>query len=290
MKLTQKMPSPTGFTASSTCQCVLPIGLSYETLYLVIAGSAIMSDLSNIQVVANGKPIQEFRTGTELNSYNVYNKRTTYATNTVVMIDFTRRLLIDRSYRELTKLGTGKPIDLNKTLGNAADGSGVPNPNYNPFPVQTLTLQFDLASTVGTTGAITVYAKQSEPSPTGLIRKLRKFQHNPTVTPFQIPDYPKGDLINAIYLNYGVKPTIVKLLRDNYTVFERTRVLNNVIQTDEQIRTPQTGIFVLDTTEEGFGDQVITTAGVNDLRLEITFSTTPSTLTSTVDYIGQLDR
>lgn len=290
MKITQKMPTPTGFTASSTMQCVLPIGLSYETLYLVIGGTCVMADFSNIQLIANGKPIQEYRTGTELNSYNVYNKRTTFATNTIVMLDLTRRLLIDRSYRELTKLGTGKPIDLNKSLGNTASGNTVPNPDYNPFPVQTLTLQADMGASVGNGATITVYALQSEPAPTGLIRKLRKFQHSPSSSPYQIADYPKGDLINAVYLNYGVKPTIVKLLRDNYTVFERTRVLNNVIQTDEQIRTPQTGIFVLDTTEAGYGDQVITTAGVNDLRLEITFSTTPTTLTSTVDYIGQLDR
>ena len=290
MKLTQKMPAPTGVGPSSTMQCVLPIGLSFEELYLIGTGTFAVADLTNIRVVANGKPIQEFRSGTELDTYNQYNKRTAAATNKILVIDFTRRLLIDRAYRELTKLGTGMAIDLNKSLGTRADGSPIPNPGYNPFPVQTLTLECDIASTFAASGTLTVYAKTSEPAPTGLIRKIRKFQYGPTVTPFQISDLPKGDLINAVYFNYGVKINQLKFLRDNYTVFDRSRVLNNLIQTDEGLRTPQSGVYVLDTTESGYGDQLITTAGVNDMRFEATFSTTPTTLTATVDYVGQLDR
>ena len=290
MKVTQKLQRPTGVAASSGVIGVLPIGLSYEELFVVYAGSILVANMSNIRLVANGKPIQEFRTGTELNTYNVYNKRTTTATNSILAIDLNRRLLLNQAYRELTKLGTGKPVDLRQSLGKTQNGGDIPNPNYNPFPVQTLTLEMDLDSTVGTTATITLYAIQSDSAPTGLLRKIRKFQHNPTATPYDIADYPKGDMINAIYLNYGVKLTNVKLLRENYTVFDRTRVLNNLIQTDGAIRTPQTGMFVLDTTEEELGDQVITTAGVNDLRLTLDFSATPTTLTSTVDFIGQLDR
>jgi hypothetical protein len=296
MKITQKLPRPTGVAASGSVVGVLPIGLSYETLFLVYAGTLSVSMMSNIRIVANGKPIQEYRTGTELDTLNQYNKRTASATNSILMIDFNRRLLLRQDYRELTKLGTGMPVDLRQTVGKAANGADIPNPNYNPFPVQTLTVEMDLSSSVGATGTLSLYALQSQPAPTGLLRKVRKFTHNPTATPFDIADYPKGDMINAIYLlsttggTTGVKITNVKLLRENYTVFDRTRVLNNIIQTDGGIRTPQTGVFVLDTTEEELGDQVITTAGVNDLRLTIDFSTTPTVLASTVDFIGQLDR
>lgn len=290
MKITQKLPNPTGVAASSSVVGVLPIGLSYETLFLVYAGSLLLADMTNIRVVANGKPIQEYRTGTELDKYNQFNKRTAAVTNGILMIDFCRRLLLRQDYRELTKLGTGMPVDLRQTVGKTAGGADIPNPNYNPFPVQTLTVEMDLASTVGSTATLKVYALQSQPAPTGLLRKVRKFSHNPTATPYDIADYPKGDMVNAIYLNYGVKITNAKILRENYTVFDRTRTLNNIIQTDGAVRTPQTGMFVIDTTEEELGDQVITTAGVNDFRITLDFSTTPTTLTSTVDFIGQLDR
>ncbi len=291
MKVTQKLPAPTGVAVSSSVIAVLPVGLSYEELYIQYGLSIVLADMTNIRVTANGKPIQEFRSGTELDKYNQYNKRTAAATNNILMIDFNRRLLLSQAYRELTKLGTGKPVDLRQSLGKNTAGQDVPNPNYNPFPIQTLTLEMDLGANVGTTGAtMKLYALQSDSSPTGLIRKIRKFQHSPTVTPFDIADYPKGDMINAIYLNPGIDITNVKLLRENYTVFDRPFVLNKVIQTDNGIRTPQGSMFVLDTTEGELGDQVITTAGVNDLRLTIDFSATPNTLTSTVDFIGQLDR
>ncbi len=291
MKITQLLPTPTGVASGGgSVVAQLPIGLSYETLLIDYGGSLVPADMSNIRVVANGKPIQEYRSGTELNTYNVFNRRTTAATNTIIAIDFIRRLLPDRAMREATKLGTGKPVDLNRYSGQTASGANIPNPNYNPFPVQTLTLEMTLGTSVGSTGTIALYAIQSEAAPTGIIRKLRPFTYSPGATTYEIADLPKGDMINAVYFNYGVKITRIQLLRDNYTMFDRLLTLNNLIQTDDTYRTPQTGMFVHDTTESGFGDQVITTAGVNDFRYRLTFSTTPTTLTLSVDYIGQLDR
>jgi len=283
MKITQQLPATTGVASGGTAVTVLPIGLSYETIAIDYAGSITPALLTNIQLVANGKPIQEYRSGAELDTYNQFNKRTAAATNTILFMDLTRRLLTTPAGREYTKLGTGMPVDNRVQLEG---GRG--NPNYNPFPVQTLTLQFDLGTF--TAGTITCYGLQSAPSPTGYIRKIRRFTYGPTSTEFEISDLPKGDLINAIYVNYGVKVTFMTLKRDNFTVFERPRVLNNVIQTDGQIRTPQSGLIVLDTTEEGNAGEVIVTAGVNDLRLILDFSTTPTTCTLTVDYIGNLDR
>lgn len=283
MKVTQRLPATTGVSSGGTAVTVLPIGLSYEALAIAYTGSITPALMTNVQLVANGKPVQEYRTGTELDLYNQYNKRTAAATNSILFIDLNRRLLMQPAAREYTKLGTDMPVDNRPALEG-----GQANPNYNPFPVQTLTLQMDLGTF--TAGTISCYGLQSAPSPTGYIRKVRRFNYGPTSTTFEIADLPKGDLVNAIYVNYGVKVTTLKLLRDNFTVFERTRTLNNVIQTDGQIRTPQTGLVVLDTTEEGNGGEVIVTAGVNDFRLILTFSTTPTTCNLSVDYIGNLDR
>lgn len=282
MKITQQLPATTGVSSGGTAVTVLPIGLSFEAIAIDYAGSITPALMTNIQLVANGKPVQEYRSGTELDTYNQYNKRTAAATNTILFMDLTRRLLMTPQAREFTKLGTGMPVD------NRAAVNNMPNPNYNPFPIQTLTLQMDLGTF--TAGTITCYGLQSAPSPTGYIRKVRRFNYGPTNTEFEIADLPKGDLINAIYINYGVKVNYLTLKRDNFVVFERPRLLNNVIQTDGLIRTPQSGLIVLDTTEEGNGGEVIVTAGVNDLRLVVEFSTTPTTCNLTVDYIGNLDR
>lgn len=291
MKITQKFGSPTGVAPSSHAITVLPIGLSYEALYVVGPSTSFaVADFTNIKLIANNKPIQEYRDGTELNAYNLFNKRTTAGTNKLQVIDLNRRLLKSRAENEFTKLGTGKPANLQQYLD--AEGK-VPNPNYNPFPVQTLTLEWDLGAGFPSGGSISVYGLQSAPQPTGLIRKVRMQNLGPTANPFEWDNIPKGDLINAIYMKdpSGGPITNIQVLRDNYTIFERTNTLNSLIQTDDQIRSPQSGYYVIDTTETGNGMEVITTAGVNDFRLRIQCSGTPSgTFQTTVDFIGNLDR
>lgn len=290
MKITQKLGTPTNVAASGHFVSVLPIGLSFEEIYLVGTGSFVLAEFTNLKLIANNKPIQEYRTGTELDVYNKFNKRTVATTNSILVVDLNRRLLKTREACELTKLGTGKPANLNQYLDAAKTQ---PNPDYNPYPVQTLTFEGDLASTFAASATLTVYARQSAPAATGLIRKVRPITLGPTANPFEWPDIPKGDLINAIYMKdpTGGPVTGVIVLRDNYKIFERSNTLNNLIQTDDNVRTPQSGYFVIDTTETGNGTEVIATSGVSDFRLQITCSAAPSgNFNTTVDFIGNLDR
>jgi hypothetical protein len=292
MKLTQKFGTPANVAANGHMVAPLPIGLSYETVFIYqTAGTFAASDFSNIKLNANSKPIQEYRTGTELNVDMLFDKRTTASTNKILVVDLNRRLLPNQAQREFTKLGTGKPANLQQYV-TVAGGQQL-NPDYNPYPVQTLTLEADLSSTFSASGAISIYAIQSPAAPTGLIKKVRPFNFGPTATPFDIPDYPKGDLIDRIRLKdpTGGPITNVQILRDNYTIFDRTNTLNSLIQTDGTYRSPQSGYFVIDTCEEGLGLEVIATAGVNDFRLRVNTSANPSGgLETSVTFIGNLDR
>jgi hypothetical protein len=272
----------------------LPIGLSYETIFLVGAGTFTLADMTNIRIEANSKPLMEFRSGTELDGFNRFDRRALSTNAKILAIDFNRRLLDTREAREFTKLGTGKPPNLNQWLDEAKSR---PNPEYNPFPVQTLSLQMDVAATNAT--SFTIYALQSKAAPTGIVKKVRKFTYGFASSTFEISDLPKGDLINRIFIlepggtigTGGNTLTDVKIRKDNAIIFDRSKTLNDMIQTDELKRTPITAVYAIDTTESGNGAEVITTAGVNDFRIIGTLSTTAAGNTNvTVEFLGNLDR
>lgn len=277
MKLTNLMPAANGATNGATATFYLPIGLSYETLFLIFS-TITVAQISTLRIIANGKPIREFRTGTELNDLNVIEGR---ATQTALLaIDLIRFGMRTREGEEYTKLGTGRPVDLRPQL---ADGR--PNPGYNPFPVQTLSLEFLCNGATPT--AMSLFALQSEAAPTGIIRKTRGFNYTAAITQPEIADLPKGDILNWIAFA-SVNVTRLAIKRDNVTIFDRTDALNDLIQTDG-IRTPSPSWFMMDTTENGNASEGIVTAGVNDLRFLPTLSTIGS-LNMVVDMLGQLEK
>ena len=178
-----------------------------------------------------------------------------------------------RSSEELTSLGSGAAND--------------------PTPLTTLTIELDLKAAV-TAGTLDSRLQQSESRPLGLFKKLRRYVNAFSGSgTFEIDDFPKGDLINAVFFNESANDIDrVRLERDDFVMFDRTKELNSRIQTDG-VRAPQADLFVYDTTEKGNGvDQLLTRKPdgtlVNDLRwfMEIDGA---MTITSNVEYLGALE-
>ena len=293
MKITIKMPSPQGVAASSTIVTPLPIGFSYESLYLVYGGASfVLASMIAIRLVANGQIIMQYASGTDCDSINQFNGRASAATAKILMIDMVRFNQKTKEAIEATKLGTGLPPDNNQTVAGPG-GQQVKNKNYNPYPVQTLQLEIDTNAT-SAAPTLTVYAKLSAAAPTGVVRKVRLITYTPNSTQWELADLPKGDLIDKVFFKTSGHPqlTNVILLKDQVKQYDRTNTLNTAIQTDGKYRTVQTGWFVHDTTEEGFGSETVQTQGVNDLRYQLTFSATygGNTMPTYVDYLGHLTR
>jgi hypothetical protein len=74
--------------------------------------------------------------------------------------------------------------------------------------------------------------------------------------------------------------------RNQYVIFERTKVLNEKVQTDG-VRTPQSGYIVIDKTERGYGGDPIDLVAVSDFRYKFTM-TGAATLTILSEYLGRL--
>lgn len=272
MRTTRPLPSFEGVAVGSTATLRCPLGRTYDTILLSLTNMT-MAELEGLRVIINGKTIQDYRTGTELNSMNLYEGRATFGT--VLALDFVRHGLLTRDARELTAIGTG--------LGYI---EGV-----NPFPISTLTIEIDIAAAAS---GVTIAAKalQRAPEPTGALKKVRRFEYSAPAAgaDFQIGDLPRGDLINMVYWKCADDIDELTLEADNYTEWKRTIAENEMEQIDG-VRTPQTLYYVFDPTDQGYGAEPFPTAGLNDLRFVASINSgasVPLALNTTVQYIGNL--
>ncbi len=279
LQLTRRTPGWDGnIVGPNTVTLRLPIGLTYHqvyTEYAFNAGALALEDaVGEVRVVANGKPIWNAQ-ASELDTLNQYSGRSSAGTivDGILVLDFDRFGLRMRGSEELTSIGSGHPED--------------------STPLTTLTIEMDLKAAV-TSGTLDSRVQQSESRILGLFKKIRRFVDAFTGSgTFEIDKFPKGDLINAVYFFESANDIDkVRLERDSFVMYDRTKELNTRIQTDG-VRVPQSNLFVFDTTEKGNGvDQLLTRnpngALVNDMRWFMTIDGA-MTITSLVEYMGALE-
>ena len=279
LKITRKAPGVDGsVVAGNILTWRLPIGLTHNQFYIEYAFLATATPVAFedavglVEIEANGKPIWAIQ-ASELDIVEQFHGRNAFAG--IATIDFDRYNLRTRGAEEFTSMGTG-----------AAD---------DPTPLTTLTVKLTLKSGSGvTSGTLTARMRQSDPRKLGLFKKLRRFTHQFTGSgTVEIDDLPKGDLINAIYHFESANDIdSIRMERDNFIVFDRTKELNARIQSDG-VRVPQANLFVIDTSEDGNGTDQLTTRNddgtkINDLREYIEIDGA-MTITSIVEYIGTLE-
>lgn len=230
---------------------------TYHTLGIDYSG-VTLAQLTNIKVKYGGVLYMEFATGTELDLFNQYNGHV--AAGGILFIDFEKYNLTSRDARALTRLASADP-----RMGQ-------------------VTVEVDIAT--GTTPVLSSHAIVSDPTSQGLLRKIQRFTMSTSgAGTFEFLDLPTDVLLQAIYLQSALV-TEVELLIDQKSVWRRTATRNNRYQTDKKIRTPQTGLFVLDVTEDGDGSPTISTAA-NDVRLRVTTSGA-ATFPITAEILGPL--
>jgi hypothetical protein len=275
LKITRRAPGWEGsIVAGNTLTLRLPIGLTFHQVYIeysfLDAGAVavlLATAVGEIRVLANGKPIWAIR-ASELDLKNQFEGRAAAAG--ILTIDFDRYNLRTRPAEEFTSIGTGAAGD--------------------PTPLTTFTVEMDLASAGAVaSGTVSARIRQSESRPLGLFKKLRRYvdAYGGSGT-FEKADYPSGDLINAMYFFESANDIDrLRLERDDFVMFDRTKELNTRIQSDG-VRTPQSNLYVYDTAEDGNGTDQLVTRGVNDMRwyFEIDGAMTITTL---AEYVGSLE-
>lgn len=268
MRLTIDAPAFNGVGAGQTARSVLPIGWSYHDLYLTYAG-ATLAQLNELRVIANNEVITRVK-GSDLDVMGQHDGRT--AAGGILTIPFDRFGLLNRVAEEETRLVTGQ---------RGKDGR----------IIKQLSLEVDVdAAAVGT--ALSAQMEVSRPRPgdgPGTIMRLERLVRSIAgAGTLQIYDLAKGDerhlALNRLFIG-AANATAVEIKRDGTTIFKRTATLNNRLLNDG-VRTAQANWFVVDTTEKGYGGDVIDLAGVNSLEIDVTMSGADAAVEVYPEYLG----
>lgn len=279
-RVDQKMPAPPSVAAGATTTFRLPIGRRYHALQLIGTATAITAaELSEIRILANNKVIQRY-SGADRNKMNLFDGREEAADSDAA---FKLILPFDR-YGILTKIGEEE----------TALNTGSLDPNTGKI-INSLSVEVDLAGS-GITGtpALSMYATTSEQIPGGpgtvpyILKSTRDFA---AAEQYDIADLPRGGVTTQFIDRVFMKPSTstldaLKVLANQYTLFERTASLNERQQRDG-IRVPQAGWYVIDRTEHGYGGDPFDVRGLDDWRVQVTTGAAMS-MTMYTHYMGGL--
>lgn len=276
MSITVVMPSFEGLAAGQTATLRCPVGRTFLQLWLEYTG-VTLAQITKITVLANAKQIMQF-SAAQLNSMNTYADRVTSAGR--LCIDFTRKNLRSRAQEILTGLSTGTDI---------LSPIGLPS-------ITVLTIQVEIGAGA-TNPQIKATAIQDAPKAPGIVSKYSLFNYTfAAAGDNQINNLPLGDAIYRMaFFNSNISKILIQ--RNQFTEFERSRLLNKQIQQDGYSRTPTDAIFMLDTGEDGYGTESILTrtptpAGqppgdlVGDLRFVCTTTSVNQNVPLLVNYLG----
>jgi hypothetical protein len=284
-KVTVRQSQIESVAAGSTMTIKVQIGRMIHAAYLSYKDAdQNLSDFTECRVFLNGQVIQRF-SATERDELNQYYGMA--ASEGVLVIPFDRIGLLTKAGGETTAINTG-----------VVDANGI--------GVKSFFIEVDVKDGATIAAAdIRVHTKESDailtdtagnPYGAGIIPFLLREQRtvNGADTGFQISDLvnagvnaPNKIALSAVHF----KPSAgaiseMKVERNNYKIFDRTDGLNRVIQ-KAGIRVPQSGVYSIDTTENGHGGELIQLHGMTDYRYELDVSQA-ATLTVLSEYFGAL--
>jgi len=258
-RIVKQLPSIANVAANASVVLNCPVGLTYEKITFVQGGTAFTrAQMTNIEVKVNGKSIQSYLDGTELDEINDYYGRADTAN--YLTLHFNRPELRDLVQSRLTALGT-------------AD-------------VQTLTVELDI--TGATAPTLKAFAVLREPEPLGLITKVKAFPVTfATAGKQDIDSIPgNGPRIAAMHL-FKSDVSDVEVEVDSIKVVDASKTEGEVIQKEAMpvARVPQTAVAThIDFLLDGDTAQALVTKGVQDLRVRPTL-TTSGAVRAVVEYL-----
>lgn len=242
------LPDFNHVSAGGNATLDLPVGLTYNTIYINYGGN--LSDYGEILVKVGGKVVMTFESMVELNQYNVDEGRATAAGT--IALDFIRYNMNTKAARELTALATGSQAGVNNVQISVRINAGAASP------------------------ALSATGDMSAPRGRGSMKWIQRV----TITASHVgektwPDLPRGPKVNKIrFLNSNIDQ--VRVMRDQTEIFKRTKALNDMIQNDG-VRNTAASRFNLDPTELGDGAAGIDTLTdkgkpIQDLRVILKMS------------------
>jgi len=271
-RITKRMPTPTGVGKGETALAKLPIGNRFHRLFLIYSG-VTLAEMTEIRVFANAKTIHRY-SATERDVLNQY--RGLDAAAGILEIPFDRQDLLTRKGQEETAINTGSQ-----------------NPDSGQI-ITALNLEVDVDENAVGTPSFQVYAEISDRidgGPGTVLHVKKHTRSSAGAGELEIADLPFNQRtamgLNAVFMKPSAND-ISKIVveRGLYKVFERTKALNERIQTNGY-RYPQAGWHAVDFTENRFGGNTLNLVGYQDFRYLLDM-TGAAQLNIISEYMGQL--
>lgn len=160
MLRTVRLPSAENVVSGGRFQVKLPIGPTYTDAGLQLGGSITAAIIGELEFAINGRPVQRFASGTDLDKINQIFGIPASSTNGILTIPFRQSWLEEQEEAELFDIGTARP-------------TSAPEDRDSPI-VETLTISGTLGTF--TSGTITPWATTSSKiRPLRMIRKVLNF-------------------------------------------------------------------------------------------------------------------
>ena len=276
--LTKKLPAFTGTAPGQTASCRIPAGFTYHNIYVTATksgGTFPSTDVDEIRVLCNGTIVQRF-SGAQLRSINRYDRASNgYGDTLPFVLDFDRTRLRTRANTESTAIPFGALND--------------------PRPIYTMLVEVDLKSSAAADTVLEAYSVVSPPvdlnNTPAVLKQVRQFIYSPTgAGDFEIADLPRVGLISRMFFSAPDKIDSVVVSMDSTEVWNRTKGLNKFIIDGfhfKDLESVNTVMFPIDTTENGYGNDVWDLAGVSDFRLRLKMNGS-ATLKVGVEYLAPL--
>lgn len=235
-----RLPQFQNVTANSRVSVRLPLGVTYEKIYLALAGNILTTLITNIVLRINNKEFQRWNSAADMISgLNAF--KGNYAGSTAFLVlDFTER----NAKEEVgMKLGT---VAATQEAG-----------------VQEATLEFDLGAYTVTAGStITGWADVEAPSANRILQRVQVQQkviaaaaQEQIFVPFGMNGY---QLKRLVFKHTNM--TSVRVRRDGVDMFEDLPIAVANQRNQDFGRVPQAGYFVLDFLPDSLQSNALNTA------------------------------
>lgn len=264
MLLIKNLPF-TNVVATGTATLNLPVGMSYNRIFLQLGGTTFTkSMITSVKVRLNGKVILE-NTGSRLDLINAYRGR--YASSSFLLIDFTEPKAKLMSEQFVGNLNTAQGVT---SLTVEVAISGATSPTLESW------------SELGPPGALGIIAKQIPFSAS--FSAAGKF-------PFKLIDVAnRGAIIKRVHFAHGGNMTALEVKKNGIVIHDNvTSAVNTYYQADYG-KTAQSNLYTYDPVADDNFTNAIKTADATSIEFNPTFSASDSctAVLEVLDLLGNM--
>ena len=260
MLLIKNLPF-TNVVANGVATVSLPVGMSYNRIFLQLGGTFTKSMITDIKVRLNGKVVFQ-NTGSRLDLVNTYRKRGVSAS--FLVLDF-----VEPNAKDAAE----------QYIGNINTAQGV----------SSLTLEVTIAG--ATSPTLDSWAEVGPPAPLGVIAKQLLFTTSfggSGKFPFKLIDVAnRGAIVKRVHFAHGGNVSALEVKKNGIVIHDNVTTAVNTFYQADYGKTAQTNLYTYDPCVDDNYMNAIKTQDMVSLEFNLTTSAA-DTVTAVVEVLDLL--